>query len=234
MLDDNEPVSYQDAPVGYEQRLRGKLEPANLRATMAFAGLYQITSEMIRHTVIDKVRDFYWIDLELDGAMSAKNKERYRVEVLSLARNKEFPASLKWLVQSKAITEAQADRLGAVHAHRNELTHELVRYMVDADAHPDIGLLAESLAILKDLNRFGSTSNSAPGGSSFPTGPSSTKLIPKRSCRPHWCCSSNALKPTSTGSRPQIPKRHRPLTRSPSGAPTVLSNRTAAAYRWWR
>jgi hypothetical protein len=121
---------------------------------MAFAGLYQITGEMIRHAVVDKVRDFYWGDIEDNGAMSAENQEQqYRLQVLALAR-KEFTASLLWLVQSKAITQAQADRLGAVHAHRNELTHELVRYMVDADADPDIELLAEALAILKDLHRF--------------------------------------------------------------------------------
>jgi hypothetical protein len=52
-------VSYQDDPVGYEQLLRAKLQPANLRGTMAFAGLYQITSEMIKHAVVERVRDFY-------------------------------------------------------------------------------------------------------------------------------------------------------------------------------
>lgn len=146
-------VNYQDDPVGYEQRLRDKLEPANLRATMAFAGLYQITSEMIRHAVIEKVRDFYWIDAEGNSALRGANQKRYQDEVLSLAR-KEFPASLKWLVQSKAITQAQADRLGVIQAHRNDLTHELVRYMVDVDADPDIELLGEAHAVLKDLHRF--------------------------------------------------------------------------------
>ncbi|MDR3657522.1 MAG: hypothetical protein P4L48_18235 [Mycobacterium sp.] len=120
---------------------------------MAFAGLYQITSEMIRHAVVDKVRDFYWIDLDGDGAMSAEDQNEYRRQVLSLARG-QFTASLLWLVNSKAMTQTQADRLSAVHAHRNELTHELVKYVVDADADPDTGLFAEALSILKDLHRF--------------------------------------------------------------------------------
>jgi hypothetical protein len=137
---------------------------------MAFAGLYQITGEMIRHAVVDKVRDFYWGDIEDNGAMSAENQEQqYRLQVLALAR-KEFTASLLWLVQSKAITQAQADRLGAVHAHRNELTHELVRYMVDADADPDIELLAEALAILKDLHRFWIDVELSTGGFFLPSG----------------------------------------------------------------
>lgn len=120
---------------------------------MTFASLYQITSEMITHAVIEKVRDFYWIDAESNSAFSDANQKRYQNEVLSLAR-KEFPASLKWLVQSKAITQAQADRLSVIRAHRNDLTHELIRYMVDVDADPDIELLGEAHAILKDLHRF--------------------------------------------------------------------------------
>lgn len=168
-LSQTERVSYQDDPIGFEQRLRAKLQPANLRATMAFAGLYQITSEMIRHAVIDKVRDFYRIDFEGDGAMSAGDREQYRLQVLSLDRS-EFTASLLWLVNSKAITQTQADRLRAVHAHRNELTHEIVKYMVDADADPDIGLFAEALSILKDLHRFWIDVELSAGGFFLPDG----------------------------------------------------------------
>lgn len=168
-LSQTEWVSYQDDPIGFEERLRAKLQPANLRATMAFAGLYQITNEMIRHAVIDKVRDFYWIDLEGNGAMSTEDREQYRLQVLSLDR-REFTASLLWLVNSKAITQAQADRLSAVHAHRNELTHELVRFIVDADADPDIGLFSEALSILKDLHRFWIDVELSTGGFFLPDG----------------------------------------------------------------
>jgi len=162
-------VSYQDDPIGFEQRLRAKLQPANLRATMAFAGLYQITSEMIRHAVIDKVRDFYWIGVESDGAMSAGDREQYRLQVLSLDR-REFTASLLWLVNSEALSQAQADRLRAVHTHRNELTHELVKYMVDADTDPDTDLLTEALGILKDLHRFWIDVELSTGGFFLPDG----------------------------------------------------------------
>lgn len=136
---------------------------------MAFAGLYQITSEMIRHAVIEKVRDFYRIDLEGNGPMSAENRGQYRLQVLSLAR-KEFTACLVWLVNSKSITQAQADRLGAVHTHRNELAHELVRYMVDADADPDTDLFEDALIILKDLHRFWIDVELSTGGFFLPDG----------------------------------------------------------------
>lgn len=177
-LSQTERVSYQDDPIGFEQRLRAKLQPANLRATMAFAGLYQITSEMIRHAVIDKVRDFYRIDLEGDGATSAGDREQYRLQVLSLDRS-EFAASLLWLVSSKAITQTQADRLRAVHAHRNELTHELVKYMVDADSDPDIGLFVEALSILKDLHRFWIDVELSTGGFFLPDGTTLDDIDPE-------------------------------------------------------
>jgi hypothetical protein len=49
-------VSYTDDPVGYEQRLNDKLQPAVIRGTLAFAGLYQVTHEMLKHAVLDAMK----------------------------------------------------------------------------------------------------------------------------------------------------------------------------------
>lgn len=112
-------MGYQEDPVGYEQRLHAKLRPDIIRGTLAFAGLYQITHEMIKHAVLVKVREFFCLDPNLDGScsMTAEEKEQYRHHVLSLAPNR-FRASLLWLVKNKAITQIQADRLALIRTHR--------------------------------------------------------------------------------------------------------------------
>jgi hypothetical protein len=149
------PMGYQDDPVGYEQRLNAKLRPDVIRGTLAFAGLYQVTHEMLKHAVLDKVREFFCLGVDLDGSssMAAEEQEQYRHHVLSLAPNK-FRASLLWLVKNNAITQSQADRLDSIRTHRDDLVHELVKYVIDPDEDPDVELLVDAITTLKDLHSF--------------------------------------------------------------------------------
>lgn len=164
-------VGYHDDPVGYEQRLRAKLKPDIIRGTLAFAGLYQIAHEMIKRAALDRVREFFCLDLNLDGtwSMVPDEQEQYRLRVLSLAPNK-FRASLLWLVNNDAITEVQADRLELIRDHRDDLVHELVKYVIDPDENPDIDLLVDALNTLKDLHRFWIDVELSTGGFFLPDG----------------------------------------------------------------
>lgn len=40
-------------------QLEAKLRPERIRATLSFAGLYQITHELIKQSVLEQVRGFY-------------------------------------------------------------------------------------------------------------------------------------------------------------------------------
>lgn len=177
-------VGYHDDPVGYEQRLNAKLQPDIIRSTLAFAGLYQVTHEMIKHAVVDKVRECFCLEIDLDGScsMTAKQSERYRHCVLSLAPNR-FRASLLWLVNNNAITQIQADRLDSIRTHRDDLVHELVKYVIDPDEDPDVELLVDAITTLKDLHRFWIDVELSAGGFFFRTGLMSAMSTPKRSCR---------------------------------------------------
>ena len=93
-------------------RLEAKLQPERIRATLAFAGLYQITNELIENAVVEDVRQFYFRGFDETGFLY--DEERYRAQVRSRHRNK-FRASVLWLVDSGAISLAQADRLTRIH-----------------------------------------------------------------------------------------------------------------------
>lgn len=136
----------------YRQRLGAKLRPERLRATLAFAGLYQMTHELIKTAVIDEVREFYWRGIK-DGTM-VYDERAYAEKVLSRAPKNRFRASLLWLVDGGAITLAQADRLQDIYAHRHDLSHELIKYIVDPEFEPDVELFTEALATLASIRRF--------------------------------------------------------------------------------
>ncbi|SFK58679.1 hypothetical protein SAMN04488085_102347 [Geodermatophilus ruber] len=144
-------IGNQD-PEAYRQQLEAKLRPDRIRATLGFAGIYQMSHELIKTAVLDGVREFYWRGIE-NGAM-AYDEQAYAKNVLVMAPKNKFRASLLWLIEGDAITPAQADRLDDIYAHRHDLSHELIKYIVDPDFEPDVELLTDALAILKAISRF--------------------------------------------------------------------------------
>ena len=150
---DNEQVKLgnQD-PQAYRQRLEAKLRPERVRATLGFAGLHQMTHEPIKTAVLDEVHEFYWRGIE-DGAM-VYDEQAYAEKVPAKAPKEKFRASLLWLVEHEAITLAQADRLEDIDAQRHDLSHELIKYIVDPDFEPDAELFADALVISKATRLF--------------------------------------------------------------------------------
>ncbi|PPH96028.1 hypothetical protein C5C56_15470 [Rathayibacter sp. AY1D1] len=124
---------------------------------MSFAGLYQMTHEMIKKSVIDDVKAFYgYVKLDEVGVWSNGDagKEAYRRNVLDLAPKKVFDASLLWLRAADAVTSEQMARLNDIYNYRHVLTHELVKFIIDVDFEPDIELLTDAIQILRALSRF--------------------------------------------------------------------------------
>lgn len=147
-------MNYDDDPEAWSARLRAKLEPDAIRSTLAFAGLYQLVHEMIKSSVLDDLKGFYGQN-PLEKGQWLWGDENYRAEVLALAPKNEFRASLLWLEEAGALTSEQIERLDEIYGHRNELAHELVRFIIDADRDVDVLLLIDALAILRDVARFG-------------------------------------------------------------------------------
>ena len=136
----------------YRTKLEAKLAPDNLRRTMAFAGLYQMIHEAIKRSVVDQVREFFWCGCE--NGRSIYNEEHYKRSVLDRFPKSKFRASVLWLVEMEAITMEQGDRLAVIMDHRHDLTHELMKYVIDPAFHPDIQLMVDALEIQRALTRF--------------------------------------------------------------------------------
>ena len=151
------PVTYADDPDDNRRKLEAKLEPQRIRSTLAFAGLFQLTHELLKRRVLEDVKAFFgYSDLFGDGVwlLGPSGEESYRASVLSLSPKKPFEASLLWLQDMGAINADQVGRLDEIYAHRHDLTHELAKYLVDLDFEPDITLFVDAVDVLKTLSRF--------------------------------------------------------------------------------
>lgn len=138
------------------RKIKAKLEPDRVRSTLAFTGLYQLTHEMLKRSVIQETKAFFgYISLGGEGTWIGEQQEaEYKRSVLSLSPKKPFEASLLWLVQMDAITREQSRKLDQIYSHRHGLTHELAKYLVDVDFEPDLPLFLDAVSIFRDLDRF--------------------------------------------------------------------------------
>lgn len=144
-------------PEEYERLLLVKLELSTIRSTLAFAGLYQITHEMLKDVIIGRVHDFYFSGLTKQA--TAQEKMLFKAQVMDAAKTEgsgagTFEASVAWLCRYEAITQQQAARLNEIYNHRHELTHELIAFIVDVDRNPDAQLFVDALSILRDVHSF--------------------------------------------------------------------------------
>ncbi|AEF34774.1 hypothetical protein JDM601_0774 [Mycolicibacter sinensis] len=57
-----------------------------------------------------------------------------------------------------------------IRSHRDDLVHELVKYLIDPDEDPDVDLLADAINTLKDLHRFWINVELSTGGFFLPDG----------------------------------------------------------------
>lgn len=138
-------------PEDYEVRLRAKLTPERIRATLSFGGLILIVYEMVKQAVVEDVRDFYMRGFDESGMLY--DEEGYARDVSSLDRSR-FRASAKWLVGNGAITDEQVQVLERLYVHRKDIAHELAKYLIDVEHEPDADLFIQALEVLRDIRRF--------------------------------------------------------------------------------
>jgi hypothetical protein len=157
-----------------------------VRATLALAGLFQLTHEMLKSIVLDDVKSFYGYISVGDGTWLPEcGEHEYRRKVLDLVPGKPFRASLLWLQNMDTITPEQAARLEDIYAHRHDLIHELARYLIDPDLEPDFDLFIEALKTLRGISRFWTEVGLATAPSmTSPTLTSTRSSTPRRTPRP--------------------------------------------------
>lgn len=133
--------------------LEERLTPEYLRFAMAFAGLFQLSHELLKSRILDGVRGFFAF-----GFDQKKDAEEFDRAVIQPARRagirNTFDACVRWLVDAEAITMDDAERLEVILRHRNELTHELPVFIMDTDRKLDLDLFVDAARILRRIETF--------------------------------------------------------------------------------
>lgn len=120
------------------------LDPEAVRPSLFLATMFIATFEILKDSIVDRIRDFYANAWDENGpAVSLEYQRRV------LSRNKSVVyASLDWLVESGAINEQDLETFQKVKKARNRLAHKLfavVTGQMDSDHESQFPVLVTLL-----------------------------------------------------------------------------------------
>ncbi len=105
----------------YSDRWERFLDPDVVRPSLFLATMFITTFEILKDSIVDRIRDFYSVGFGPDGATVSPEYQRK-----VLTRNKSpVYASLSWLQEHEAITSEDVAIYEAMKTTRNLLTHQL-------------------------------------------------------------------------------------------------------------
>lgn len=127
-----------------------KLQPERLRVNLVRAGLFLAGWEMLKGEVQMQVRGFFLVGFDENGFTYSND---YTTRVLSRHKSA-FEASLLWLVEAEALTEAQAGQVRRLRDYRNEVAHELPKLLLESAHDLDVERIREMRELLAVLGLF--------------------------------------------------------------------------------
>ncbi|WP_017454475.1 hypothetical protein [Herbaspirillum rubrisubalbicans] len=113
------------------------LNPERTQERLISASLYITAFEMLKESIVGRIRDFYFVGFSPDGL---EYSQIYKDEVLGLNK-KPLYASLTWLCNSEVISSADLDVFKKLTDVRNVLAHEL----------PSVVFLGKELSIIENM-----------------------------------------------------------------------------------
>ncbi|MDN3224171.1 hypothetical protein [Pseudomonas nunensis] len=117
-----------------EKQWEDLLTPAVMQERLISASLYITAYEMLKDSIVGRLKDFYCIGFTEEGLTTSPD---YKRKVLALKKSPTY-ASLTWLKDAAAIDQGDIDVFERLKQLRNLLAHEL----------PEIVLAGKDLALM--------------------------------------------------------------------------------------
>lgn len=126
------------------------LNPEILKDNLIVASLFIVAYETLRASIIDQLRGFYSCGFNANGDIVS---ERYQEKVLALDKSR-LRASLLWLKASQVINDHDIEAVQRVRRHRNELAHNLPRFIATDEAEVDVELFGLIAGLVTKIDRW--------------------------------------------------------------------------------
>lgn len=124
-----------------------------LKFNINFAALFVLNFECLKDYIITQPRTFYSDVLIKDGELCCEETEEYKKEVRSLEKNIEN-ASLRWFMNTDAITEEDYNLYQELRERRNDITHELLKNLNNGFNETDANLYVKLLELYQKIDKW--------------------------------------------------------------------------------
>jgi len=126
------------------------LNPEVLRPNLIIASIYIAAFELLKNTIIDRIRGFYTMGFDGNGR---RIDPEYQSEVLSKSRSPVY-ASLEWLKEAKAIQENDIDIFESAKKHRNDLAHAIMGMLAEGLPSDLSARFSEMVSLIDKIERW--------------------------------------------------------------------------------
>ncbi|WP_404973094.1 hypothetical protein [Vibrio campbellii] len=123
------------------------LNPIALKNNIITASVHSMAFEMLKSAIEDKIREFFTNGFDENGPIVSDD---YKQKVLKLNRSRTY-ASLYWLKEMDAINESDLETFERIKRHRNELTHELFKFVSEGCSFDVNESFNDMVALLKKV-----------------------------------------------------------------------------------
>ena len=124
-----------------------------LKFNINFAALFVLNFECLKDYIITQPRTFYSDVLIKDGELCCEETEEYKKEVRSLEKNIEN-ASLRWFMNTDAITEEDYNLYQELRERRNDIAHELLKNLNNGFNETDAKLYVKLLELYQKIDKW--------------------------------------------------------------------------------
>lgn len=126
------------------------LKPENLKANLIILSLFITSYEILKDSIITRIRDFYTNGFNEKGWIVDKE---YQTKVINLNKSPLY-ASLEWLKNRKVIDDNDVEEFNEIKKCRNELAHEIVNFITKGSTINPLSLFPKMINLLDKIEKW--------------------------------------------------------------------------------
>lgn len=133
-----------------QETWRRFLNPEVLRANLILASIYIATYEILKDSIIGRIKDFYITGFDETGDLIDPD---YQFNVLSKNKSTLY-ASLAWLKESNVITDNDIRLFNQVKQRRNDIAHEISHMLSEGLPSDFPDRFSDMVSLLRKIEKW--------------------------------------------------------------------------------